>query len=505
MLFNSFEFILIFLPITLTGYFLCARAGRNLAYAFLTVASFVFYGAWSVPYGILLVIQLTANFLIGRYLSQRPNARAVKVIMIIGVTLNLTLLGYFKYANFFIKTASGVFGGSFDYFEIILPLAISFHTFQQIAYLVDEYRGKAPRYTYLEYVLFVLFFPQLIAGPIVHHWQLIGEFQKSRMRFDAADFSSGLTFFVLGLSKKVLIADQIASLADPVFDGALLVQPDFVAAWIAVLAFGLGLYFDFSGYSDMAVGLARMFGIRLPYNFNSPYQSASIIDFWKRWHITLSVWLRDYLYVPLGGNRRGPIRRHANLMITMLLGGLWHGASWNFVVWGGLHGLYLIINHSWRRWRRHPHVSSAPHAAASWMITMIAVGVAWVFFRSPSLAHSGAMLWGLAGQAGLAGQSAQALLNLPEHFHALNWVMQMSALASVGLVQSNSAILIVAWFVACALPNSQEIIDGSQDREVRRHSIRWRPDAKWAAGLAFLTLLSLTHLTVVREFAYFQF
>ncbi|MGK9165111.1 hypothetical protein KXR53_02370 [Inquilinus limosus] len=318
MLFNSFEFITIFLPISLIGYFLCARISRNLAYAFLTAASFVFYGAWSVAYGAMLVAQLTANFFIGKYLSRHIATRRAWIALIIGVALNLTLLGYFKYANFFLETVTQLSGIHFTALYIILPLAISFHTFQQIAYLVDEYRGQAPRYTYLEYILFVLFFPQLIAGPIVHHWQLISEFQKSRMRFDAAAFSSGLAFFVLGLSKKVLIADQLSGLADPVFDGALLVRPDFVSSWIAVLAFGLGLYFDFSGYSDMAVGLARMFGIRLPYNFNSPYRSTSIIDFWKRWHITLSTWLRDYLYIPLGGNRRGPIRRHANLMVTML-------------------------------------------------------------------------------------------------------------------------------------------------------------------------------------------
>jgi D-alanyl-lipoteichoic acid acyltransferase DltB (MBOAT superfamily) len=507
MLFNSFSFILVFLPLSLVGYFLCARVSRTLAYAYLTAASFAFYAAWSFNYGILLVAQLTANFYVGRSLTRWRESRpeVAKPLLIIAVTLNLALLGYFKYVNFFLETFSGLLGTNFTALHIILPLAISFHTFQQIAYLVDEYRGNVPRYSYLEYILFVLFYPQLIAGPIVYHWQMISEFKNSRMRFDAGDFSAGLAFFVIGLAKKVLIADQLSVLADPVFDGALSVQPDLVGSWIALLAFSLGLYFDFSGYSDMAVGLARMFGIRLPYNFNSPYQSTSIIEFWKRWHMTLSNWLRDYLYISLGGNRKGPVRRYGNLMITMLLGGLWHGASWNFIIWGGLQGAYLITNHAWRsavgdRWKgRHRFI------LLSWALTMVTVMIAWVFFRSPTLGHAVAVLSGLVGGGGLVGEYGHSFLDLPPYFYDAGIVKQISLLHSFALTQSHILLLIAAGVMVCILPNSQDIVDGARAPKVGRFVLSWRPNPAWAAGLAVLALFAMTRLTVVREFAYFQF
>jgi alginate O-acetyltransferase complex protein AlgI len=507
MLFNSFSFILVFLPISLIGYFLCARFSRNLSYAYLTAASFAFYGAWSIPYGLLLVAQLTTNFYLGGFLSRLRTSKPprAKGLLTLGVILNLGLLGYFKYTNFLLETFNNILGAHFGSLNIILPLAISFHTFQQIAYLVDEYQGNAPRYSYLEYILFVLFFPQLIAGPIVHHQQLIPQFQQSRMRFDPADFSVGLTFFVFGLAKKVLIADHLSVLADPVFDGALSAQPDFISSWIGVLAFGFGLYFDFSAYSDMAVGLARMFGIRLPYNFNSPYKSTSIIEFWKRWHITLSTWLRDYLYIPLGGNRKGPLRRYANLMITMLLGGMWHGASWNFIIWGGLHGLYLIVNHRWRSLRGIKAVANSRYSLLGWGMTMIAVGFAWVFFRSPTLEHAGAVLQSLTGQAGLVGETGKSLLALPDEFYGLGRLSQLMMLASSALTRPEIIILMLAAVISYTLPNTQEIIEDEQRTILGRYALGWRPSPIWAAGIAFLILACTTNMTVVREFAYFQF
>jgi D-alanyl-lipoteichoic acid acyltransferase DltB (MBOAT superfamily) len=507
MLFNSFNFILIFLPISLVGYFIFAIFSRNLAYVYLAAASFVFYGVWSVPYGMLLVAQLTANFLVGGHLARWRNSKppSARGLVVIAVGLNLALLGYFKYTNFFLGTLNSLFETRFGYLNIILPLAISFHTFQQIAYLVDAYQGKSERYSYLEYALFVLFFPQLIAGPIVHHGQLIPQFRASRMRFDPGDFSIGLTFFALGLAKKVLLADQLSGLADSVFDNALSVRPDLVSSWAGVLAFALGLYFDFSAYSDMALGLARMFGFRLPYNFNSPYKSMSIIDFWKRWHITLSTWLRDYLYIPLGGNRKGALRRYANLMITMLLGGLWHGASWNFVIWGGLHGFYLLINHGWRGWRRNATIANTRLPLLSWGLTMIAVVFAWVFFRSPTLAHAGAVIAGMTGQAGLVGQSGKSLLALPDQFYDLSRFSQLQMLASSVLTQPALLILILAAIIALALPNTQEIIEGGREKPLEKYALRWRPNPIWAAVLAFLMLASATRLTTVREFVYFQF
>jgi len=482
-LFNSFKFILIFLPVTLIGYFLCARINRTLAYIFLSAASFAFYSAWSFAYGVLLVVQLTANYLIGCRLGiwRASDSSAARTLLTAAIVMNLALLGYFKYTNFFLSTLGGILDVRFVTLNIILPLAISFHTFQQIAFLVDEYRGKAERYTYLEYLLFVLFFPQLIAGPIVHHWQLIPQFQKSTMRFDPGFFATGLTFFVFGLAKKVLLADQLSGIADPVFDGALAEPPGFIAAWTGTLAFGLGLYFDFSAYSDMAIGLSRMFGINLPYNFNSPYQSTSIIDFWNRWHITLSHWLRDYLYIPLGGNRCGRIRRYANLMATMLLGGLWHGASWNFVVWGGLHGLYLIVNHFWRNLRGHDAHVLSRFSAPNWLITLLAVSIAWVFFRSPTFAHSLIVFKAMVGQTYFAGDP---LVPIPN---------------------SSLALFILAGLIAFTLPNSQTIVDGVEQTAPVRIVLRWRPTPLWAGGLAVLVLFAVTRFNIVRAFVYFQF
>jgi alginate O-acetyltransferase complex protein AlgI len=507
MLFSSFSFILVFLPISLIGYYILGRFSRRLSYAYLAAASFVFYAVWSIPYGFILVGQLTANFHVARYLSRWriPEPRRARWLVAIAIALNLALLGYFKYTNFFLETLNTLLEANFAYLNIILPLAISFHTFQQIAYLVDEYRGRAPGYSYLEYILFVLFFPQLIAGPIVRHEQLIPQFRASRARFNPADFSVGLTFFAMGLAKKVLVADQLSGLADPVFDDALSVRPDFVASWAGVLAFSLGLYFDFSAYSDMAVGLARMFGFRLPYNFNSPYKSTSVIDFWKRWHITLSTWLRDYLYIPLGGNRKGPVRRYANLMITMLLGGLWHGASWNFVIWGGLHGLYLLVNHGWRSLRGTGSAMGARLFLLCWGVTMMAVGFAWVFFRSPTLAHAGAVLRAMTGQAGLVGEPGKTLLALPDQFYDLDPLSKLLMLASAALAQPQILILILAAIIALALPNSQETIEGEKGGLLGKYFPRWRPSPIWAAGLALLMLASSTRLTTVREFVYFQF
>jgi D-alanyl-lipoteichoic acid acyltransferase DltB (MBOAT superfamily) len=490
MLFNSYEFVLVFLPATLVLFFSIARYSPPAARRFLLAASFAFYAWWSVEYGLLIVATVVVNYSFGlriQYLAQR-GASAARGLLIAAVALNLALLGYFKYRNFFVENVNELTGANWPIVSLVLPLAISFHTFQQIAYLVDSWRGKVDQPTLIDYGLFVLFFPQLIAGPIVHHWQLLPQFKEARFyRFDYTCFAAGLTFFVLGLAKKLLIADPLATVSDPIFNAATTSPPSLAEAWMGVAAYTLGLYFDFSGYSDMAIGLARMFGIRLPYNFDSPYQATSIIDFWRRWHITLSNWLRDYLYVPLGGNRRGKARRYANLMVTMLLGGLWHGAAWTFVVWGLLHGFYLIVNHGWQALRSRTSSGPLPHAVA-WPLTLGAVAFAWVFFRSPSFEHAHAMIDGLVGLNGLHGEALSAVVG-----------------------PGKTLIVVIALVVALLIPNTQTLIDGLRPPALGESlmrwawMMRWRPTLAWAAVAGILFVVALTQMSTRREFVYFQF
>jgi alginate O-acetyltransferase complex protein AlgI len=489
MLFSSYEFVLVFLPVTLGVFFALARLGRSPASLFLLLASFAFYAWWSVEYGLLIVATIVVNHFFGRHIQDLAyrGVPAAKLLLGVAIAINLGLLGYFKYRNFFVDNFNSLTGTEWPLVPLILPLAISFHTFQQIAYLVDSYQRKAERTSLTDYALFVLFFPQLIAGPIVHYSQLLPQLKRRRLgvfRYD--DFAAGLVFFAIGLAKKLLIADQLAPLADSIFAGAGESPPSFTEAWVGVLAYTFGLYFDFSGYSDMAVGLARMFGIRLPYNFNSPYQATSIIDFWRCWHITLSNWLRDYLYVPLGGNRNGKTRRYVNLMITMVLGGLWHGAAWTFVLWGLLHGLYLMVNHAWRT--AQTHLAARGHALvlppiAAWALTFLAVCVAWVFFRSPTLPHALAMLEGMVGLHGLHSSELSAVFG-----------------------EGRALLLGLAAAIAFLLPNSQQIVDGAgEGRERPWLRLRWQPTLRWSAAVALLLLFSFTHMSTVREFVYFQF
>ena len=349
MLFNSYTFIFAFLPITLLVFYrIGGRGHHRVAIGWLVATSLFFYGWWAPRYVWLIVTSVLVNYALGVVLATRAASQdgPRKRLLAVGVSANLGLLAYFKYANFFVDNVRHLFHIDVEIGQIVLPLAISFFTFQQIAYLVDAHRRLTREYNFLHYCLFVTFFPQLIAGPIVHHGEMLPQFGKeTTYRLNRTNLEVGVTFFLMGLFKKVVIADGIARYGTPVFDAAQAgLTIDFWQAWAGALAYTFQIYFDFSGYSDMAIGIARMFGIKLPLNFHSPYKATSVIEFWRRWHMTLSRFLRDYLYIPLGGNRKGPGRRHANLMVTMLLGGLWHGAGWTFMYWGGLHGLYLIVS-----------------------------------------------------------------------------------------------------------------------------------------------------------------
>lgn len=372
MLFNSYTYILVFLPAALLVFHALRRMRLHRSSLLsLVVFSLVFYAWWNPVYLLLLVPLTLANFAIATRIARARDSQPTlaRALMISGVTGNLGVLGYFKYANFFVDNVDRLLGLDWVLAAVVLPLGISFFTFQKIAFIVDSYRGKIDRYDLLEFALFVSFFPQLIAGPIVHHSEVLPQFRQRSPALNEL-FPMGLTIFVMGLAKKVLLADNAARYATPAFDAAA--AGDHLGmwgAWNGVLAYTAQLYFDFSGYTDMAIGAALLFGIRLPLNFASPYKAQSIIDFWRRWHMTLSRFLRDYLYVPLGGNRHGEARRYANLLATMVLGGLWHGAAWTFVFWGALHGAYLVVNHLWRAIRPRlalPAKRAQPHRVMGW-------------------------------------------------------------------------------------------------------------------------------------------
>lgn len=401
MLFNSFGFLFIFFPITVIGFFLLASRNQALATIWIGLSSLFFYGWWDYHYIPLLLSSITLNYWTSWKISTANPSRK-RHWLILAISANLALLGYYKYAGFFISSTSSLTGIHLDTSNIVLPIGISFFTFTQLAFLVDTYQGKVNERRFTHYLLFVTYFPHLIAGPVLHHKEMMPQFRDERnYRPKLSNFVIGMAFFFIGLAKKVLIADNLSPYAGDLFGQSS--QPSLIAAWGGVLAYTFQLYFDFSGYSDMAIGLSRVFGVKLPINFNSPYKSTNISEFWRRWHMTLSRFLRDYLYIPLGGNRKGKYRRYFNLTTTMLLGGLWHGAGWNFVIWGGLHGFYLGIHQAWcSRISRcgSPHNPGGKQYIST-LITFVAVCFAWVFFRAPDISVSIEIIRGMLGLNGI--------------------------------------------------------------------------------------------------------
>lgn len=525
MLFNSYEFILLFLPLSLIGFFLINRwRGREAAIVWLVIASLLYYGWWNPRYLLLILLSMAFNFSMGRLLGGTGQPAAKKLILTTGVGLNLALLAYFKYANFFVNNLNAL-GASFSLEHIVLPLAISFFTFQQIAYLFDASSGLAREYRFTHYALFVCFFPQLIAGPIVHHSEMMPQFMRDDgLRPRSSNIAVGLTIFAIGLCKKVVIADGVAVYATPVFDAAARGETlDFFRAWGGALAYTMQLYFDFSGYSDMAIGSARLFGIKLPINFFSPYKATSIIEFWRRWHMTLSRFLRDYLYIPLGGNRKSDIRRYTNLAITMLLGGLWHGAGWTFVFWGGLHGLYLVINHGWhwllQKAGAPKYTQNRIWKAWAWLCTFFAVVIGWVFFRAESFDVAIAMLQGMIGINGVAipNTIAARLDGSNAWLSALGVDVYLGGGANFVWTYSWVLSLLALSLIA---PNTHQLLrnyrpavnDFRHDscyaiqpfrRGIQR--LRWKPAPVWGTITAALMAAGILGLTRISEFLYFQF
>jgi alginate O-acetyltransferase complex protein AlgI len=503
MLFSSFTFIFQFLPATVLA-FAAARLHSPRAGIFVLLgASLMFYGAWKPVYLLLFLVSIAVNFALGLLMAD-PKRR--HIIGTIGVAANLAALGYFKYTGFLLDSVGRLTGVTLPFAEIVLPIGISFFTFQQIAYLVDVMRGAPAERDVVSYALFVSFFPHLIAGPLVHHAEMIPQFKRRRSGRSIVLATRGFAIFAAGLFKKVVIADSLAQFVAPVF-GHLDAGGDVATtwAWLATLAYAQQIYFDFSGYSDMAIGLALLFGIRLPVNFRSPYKSRSIIEFWRRWHITLSRFLRDYLYIPLGGNRLGEWRRYLNLAVTMLLGGLWHGAGWNFLIWGGLHGAYLAVNHLWRSITGWTAEAAAPPAMISiasllsWFVTFAGVVLAWVFFRAGTLVGAWRMIRALFGeQAGGLAYVSPGILKVI----GLPILVGAKPLFLLGVTAVGCALA-----AALALPNVPQIFRYREHRRAPEHTslLRWRPNAVWALVVAVALTLALFGMWQRLEFLYFQF
>ncbi|MBD1917564.1 MULTISPECIES: MBOAT family protein [Cyanophyceae] len=520
MLFNSYDFAFIFLPIGLVGFWLLSSfRERWPLIIWLTFISLAFYFFWSPSYLLLLLSSVAINWLIGELLSWQKrksqtdscSSTQCRLILTIGIIFNLALLGYFKYSNFLLSTLKGL-GFSFNSIEgLILPLAISFYTFQQISYIADIFSGKSRSYSFNDYLLFVIFFPQLIAGPIVNPREMISQFRRLHFGISAHNLSVGLTVFAVGLFKKTVIADSVSVYATPIFlsadQGA---QISFFIAWQASIAYAVQLYFDFSGYSDMAIGLSKIFNIKLPINFFSPYKANSISDFWRRWHISLGRFLRDYLYIPLGGNRRGDSRHYVNLLITMLLGGLWHGANWTFVVWGGLHGLYLCVNHGWSQilQRLGFVMNDWYHHWLARMLTLFSVIVSWVLFRAETLSGGWHIIVGMFGGSGFV---------LPESLYnqvgfLTNFGIQFGTLDSYCHIKG-IVIILSALALTLFSPNLYQFMSHEPIAlDVYAHLsdckpawYAWRPTLVYAFLTALTLLVALVFCSQPSEFLYFQF
>ena len=533
MLFNSYTFLFAFLPVALGLFLLLGRRSRSGALAWLIIASLVFY-AWWRPINVLIIApSILVNYVLARRLARPASSERLRNALLAGgIAFNIAFLGYFKYTYFAVSALNDIAGTRFVFEQVILPLGISFITFQKIAFLVDVWSRRVADFTLREYALFVLFFPQLIAGPIVHFREVMPQFRAAACRPGSEDLAVGLSLLAFGLFKKVVLADSIAAYASPVYAAAAAGQGiTLVQAWIAALGFTLQIYFDFSGYSDMALGLARCFGIRLPPNFDSPLKATNIVDFWLRWHMTLTRFLTAYLYNPLvlGLTRRRLARgkpafggRNVSLpafvqllalptLATMLVSGVWHGAGYTFIVWGLLHGAYLVVNHAWRtyarpRWRNRAAYERTMRPLGA-VLTLLWVTLAMVIFRAPTLSAAAAVLRGLAGGGGV---------ELPA-------TLVVGALQSAGIVASAQSLtewaMPLAWLlgllaIALLLPNTLQLMSryepalGVKPAPTSGRiakALQWQPNLAWLAAVAALAVTAIVQIGGTSEFLYWQF
>jgi alginate O-acetyltransferase complex protein AlgI len=544
MLFNSFPFIFGFLPVVLAGFYTLGHWRRDWAISWLILASFFFY-AWWRPLNVLLITpSILVNYVLARTIERLAGAgakpRAASAVLVVGIIFNLCFLGYFKYVNFFGSVIGDVFGVDLVLAKIILPLGISFITFQKIAFLVDVHSGRVKSFTLGDYALFVLFFPQLVAGPIVHYREMMPQFHAAPCRFHAEDAAVGISLFAFGLFKKAVLADSIASFSSPIYADAAQGNPiSLFYAWIAAIGFMLQVYFDFAGYSEMALGIARFFGIKLPMNFNSPLKAASVIEFWQRWHMTLTRFLTAYLYnpmtmaltrrrmakgLPVAGGRNTSPSAFVTLvafptLVTFLVCGLWHGAGYQYVIWGFMHGVFLTINQGWRMVRRRYLPASKAELARALRpfgraLTFLSIVAAIVIFRAPTLGAA-VDLW--KGMVGLNG------ITVPEGIYGGAGALSvgLDAINATPDPSSGSKFLeswtwiAVLLFIAWALPNSLEMLrrhepalgvaaDAAPD-DGRLPRLLWRPSFAWAAALAAMAFAGILSLGQLSEFLYWQF
>ena len=496
MVFASDTFIL-FLAILLPLYSLCVRKWRGSGKAVLIVASLFFYSYWLPPYLLLLLGSIVTNFGLGRLLARESEEGRMKLVLSLGLAANVSFIAYFKYANFFLENIATVIGSQHSTLDISLPLGISFFTFQQISFLVEVYRRRLADVVFKDYVLFISFFPQLIAGPIVTPSEMLPQLRRKRdWRLRADHLSLGFFLFSAGLFKKVVLIDPYVPYIDVIFAHAAAGNSvGIVDAWTAALGYTFQIYLDFSAYSDMAIGLALMFGLRLPLNFFSPYKAASIREFWRRWHITLGRFLQRYLYVPLGGSHHGVLRTSFALMATMLLGGLWHGAGWQFIVWGGLHGLMLVVNHLWLAWRERNYYFE--QASGHWLyrvlmvlVTFFALTVTWVFFRADSVATAMNIVAGLFGlnDAPSIGSTTKGIFPAFPVYMAFVWLLP------------NTVQIMRRFPVALSAPQFTEALSKN-----RRWALIFRLTRTWALASAVLFLASWFSMSNISPFLYFQF
>jgi D-alanyl-lipoteichoic acid acyltransferase DltB (MBOAT superfamily) len=486
MLFSSFEFIFLFLPFTFFVYFYLNKKKLVIASkGFLVFASLFFYSWWNVAYLPIILSSMLFNYVLGNSLvKEKKKAVSNKILLIIGITVNLSLLAYFKYVDFFLENFNLMTSSQVELLNLALPLAISFFTFQQIAYLVDSYRAETKEYDFLNYALFVTFFPQLIAGPIVHHKEMMPQFGRLKNKYiNYRNIALGLFIFSIGLFKKIVIADSFAVFVNNGFDKAEVLT--MIEAWGASLSYTFQLYFDFSGYVDMAIGAALLFNIRLPINFNSPYKAKDIQDFWRRWHITLSRFLRDYIYIPLGGNRKGSFRTYNNLMITFLLGGLWHGAGWTFIFWGFLHGAALSIHRVWQS------LGFKLYTWLAWFITFNFVNIAWVFFRAKEWDDAIKVLKGMFGLSGFVPFNVNEFLALNPH-----------AIKAISLFDSVTKSDLIIYLVICI--GTLFIIHRKNSIEMIQE---FNPTLRNLLFMVVLFLVSFLFMNSIKltEFLYFDF
>lgn len=471
MLFNSYIFIFAFLPITLLGYYFISSKKYQLPFLFL--ASVFFYAYWSTTYVFLLLFTVVLDFYIAKAIFLTENQKRKKALLLTSMLTNLTILIFFKYYNFFTENLNGIITATaipsplLPTLHLILPIGISFYTFQSMSYVIDVYRRTSTAHAgLLEFAGYVTLFPHQISGPLVRHNVIVPQLESPQTYiFNPENFWRGIYFFIFGLSKKILIADRIAAVVDPLVNN--MANTSNTEAWLAMLGYTMQLYFDFSGYSDMAVGLGLMMNVAFPQNFNSPYKSRSITEFWQRWHITLSSWLRDYLYISLGGNRNGKLITYRNLLLTMTIGGLWHGANWTYVVWGLLHGGGLALERLCKDQKKDFFKSSY----IKWLVTFIFVSLTWIFFRSPNFSTAG--LW------------LEKIFFLNDHF---SWNIFYIA---TKFKDRFIAALIVAFLAALFLKNTWQI--------------RFKPSWTNAALLALLFAICLTYMGDESPFLYFQF